>query len=199
MSHLSRKAKIVVVFVALILVGAITAWFSNRAAGIPQNFTQARQQGALIAQSIVDLSNQSTNDLAQVNSLDTSGHYAQALALTTGIITKDRTIHDQALSLSTQIQTMAEALPNITTPAARQAALDAISSRLALVSELINYSNDLNTLLTTLQGHFTGAVISPGEVSAIVDQINTDVNAINNFNSQAQKAMAQFDALESKG
>jgi hypothetical protein len=198
MPYLSRKMKVLSVFIAIILVGAITAWFSNRAAGVPQNFAQARQQGALIAQSIVNLSDQSANDLAEVNTMDTSGHYAQALALTTNIIAKNQSIHDQAVSLSSQIKIMAESLPGITSPTAQQAALNAISSRLALVSELINYSNDLERLLTTLQRHFSGAPVTPGEVKAIVDQINTDVNAINNFNNQAQKAMVQFDALTSK-
>jgi hypothetical protein len=93
---------------------------------------------------------------------------------------------------------MAKSLPEISSPEAQQAALDAISSRLALVSELINYSGDLENLLVTLQGHFTGASIKPGDVQTIVDQINTDVNAINNFNSQAQQSMVQFDTLTSK-
>ncbi len=198
MPTLSRRTKIASVFLAFILVGAGTAWFSSRSAGVPQEFTQARVQGALIAQSIVGLSDQSTHDLAAVNNLDRSGNYAAALSLTTNIITKNQDLHDQALSLSSQIEAMARSLPDISSLEARQAALDAISSRLALVSELITYSNDLSHLLVTLQGHFTGTSIKPGEVTSIVDQINTDVNAINNFNDQAQEAMTRFDALESK-
>jgi hypothetical protein len=107
-------------------------------------------------------------------------------------------LHDQAVSLSDQIEAMAKSLPDISSTDARQAALNAISSRLALVSELINYSSDLENLLVTLQGHFTGATIQAGDVQTIVDQINTDVNAINNFNSQAQQAMVQFDTLTNK-
>jgi len=198
MSNLSRRAKIIAVFLALIIVGTVTAWIMNKRGGVPAGFTQAREQGALIAQSIVDLSNQSTNDLVQVNDLDKSGDYTNALVITTNIITKNQTLHDQAISLSNQIEAMAKSLPDISSPDARQAALDAISSRLALVSELINYSGDLEKLLVTLQGHFTGAVIKPGDVQAIVNQINTDVNAINNFNSQAQGSMVRFDTLTSK-
>ena len=119
-------------------------------------------------------------------------------SLTTNIINKNQSLHDQAVSLSNQIEAMAKSLPDISLSDARQAALDAISSRLALVSELINYSGDLEHLLVTLQGHFTGAKITPGDVQTIVTQINTDVNAINNFNSQAQQSMVQFDTLTSK-
>lgn len=198
MFNSSRRTKVIAVFLAIIGVGATTAWFSSRKSGVPADFTTARQQGALIAQNIVDLSNQSTDDLTRVNAFDKSGDYTNALVLTTNIITKNQTLHDQAVSLSGQIEEMAKSLPEISSAEARQAALDAISSRLALVSELISYSGDLEHLLVTLQGHFTGASIKPGDVQTIVDQINTDVNAINNFNSQAQGSMVKFDALANK-
>jgi hypothetical protein len=198
MPNSSRQTKIIAVFLALIVLGTVTAWFMSRESGVPKDFTQAREQGALIAQNIVDLSDQSTNELTQVNNLDKSGDYTDALVITTNIITKNQTLHDQAVSLSDQIEAMAKSLPDISSTDARQAALNAISSRLALVSELINYSSDLENLLVTLQGHFTGATIQAGDVQTIVDQINTDVNAINNFNSQAQQAMVQFDTLTNK-
>ena len=198
MLNSSRQTKIIVVFLALIVVGAIMAWFSSRKANVPADFTQAREQGALIAQTLRPLQ-PVTDGLAQVNTLDKSGDYTNALVLTTNIITKNQTLHDQAISLSDQVEAMAKSLPEISSSDARQAALDTISSRLALVSELISYSGDLLKLLATLQGHFTGASIKPGDVQTIVDQINTDVNAINNFNTQAQQSMTQFDALESKG
>ena len=111
---------------------------------------------------------------------------------------KNQTLHDQAVSLSIRSKQWQKHCRRSHRPDARQAALDAISSRLALVSELINYSGDLEKLLVTLQGHFTGASIKPGDVQTIVNQINTDVNAINNFNSQAQQSMVQFDTLTNK-
>src|SRR5208283_4263040 len=103
MLNSSRQTKIISVFLALIVIGAAMAWFSSKKSGAPADFTKAREQGALIAQSIVDLSNQSTNGLTQVNGLDKSGDYTGALVLTTDIITKNQTLHDQAVSLSNQI------------------------------------------------------------------------------------------------
>lgn len=198
MPKLSRRTNIIIVFVALIAVGAALAWFSNQKSGIPKEFTQARQQGAIIAQNIVGLSDQSTSDLTQVNTFDKAGDYTNALSLVTGIITKNQALHDQAFDLSNQIAAMTNALPNISSAEARQDALDAISSRLALISELMNYSHDFENLLVTLQGHFTGSAIQAGDVQTIVNQINTDVNAIDNFNEQAQQSMTKFDALTSQ-
>jgi hypothetical protein len=79
---------------------------------------------------------------------------------------------------------------------AQQAALESISSRLALINELITYSSDLNHLLTVLQLRFRGTPQPNGEVQGIVNQINTDVNAINNFNAQAGQSMDKFDSIE---
>ena len=91
---------------------------------------------------------------------------------------------------------MTKDLSNINSSPAQQAALESISSRLALINELISYSNDLDHLLAVLQSRFSGTPQPNDEVQGIVNQINTDVNAINNFNAQAGQAMDRFDTIE---
>ena len=67
-----------------------------------------------------------------------------------------------------------------------------------MINQLINYSGDLNNLLTDLQAHFHGVASANQNIPALVGQINTDVAAINNFNNQATQAMQQFDTLVKK-
>jgi hypothetical protein len=195
MPHFSRRAKIVAVFTVIVALGVIGAWLFNRDNQTPKSFTDARTEGNAISQKIVDISNQSTADLQKVNQYDNAGDYTNALALTTNIITRSQDLQNQAVALSDQIAIMTRALTNLSSVNAQQAALESISSRLALVSELVNYSSDLGKLLTTLQGHFTGTLIKRGDVQTLVNQINTDVNAINNFNNQATQAMVKFDSI----
>ena len=142
-------------------------------------------------------SNSSTATLAQINKYDQAGNYADALASTTALIAQSATLRSEAVDLSNQVSQMTQALSGIKSDAARQAALEAIASRLALINELISYSNDLDRLLAVLQSRFSGTPEPNTTVAAIVDQINTDVNAINNFNAQATQAMQQFDSIES--
>jgi len=168
----------------------------SHSAGIPVEFTNARTQGALISQNIVDLSNQSAADLAKINDLDAQGNYTDALTLTGTVITQSQAIRDQAVALSSQVEAMTRALSDISSLDARQAALEAIASRLALISRLINYSGDLGQLLDTLRSHFSGNPPQSHEVSTLIDQINSEVNAINNFNNQATQSMLKFDKLE---
>jgi DNA repair ATPase RecN len=197
MAKISRRTKIIAAFIIVIGVGyGIAQFIQAESNGIPAQFTAARTQGAIIAQTIVSTSNSSTATLAQISKYDQEGNYTDALASTTALIAQSADLRTQAVDLSNQVSQMTQSLSGINSDAARQAALEAISSRLALINELISYSNDLDKLLTTLQARFSGTPESNATVQAIVDQINTDVNAINNFNAQATQAMQQFDAIE---
>lgn len=166
-----------------------------KSGAIPQDFINARLQGALISQNIINLSNQSTLDLSKINELDGNGNYAEALNMTTDVVRQSQEIRDQAVGLSSQVEIMTKSLSDIGSLEARQAALEAISNRLALISRLINYSGELGQLLDTLRNHFTGQAYSAHDVSTLVDQINSEVRAINSFNGQATQAMERFDGI----
>jgi len=198
MPRISRRAKWVIAFVVIIIAGYGFAIFWQSRNQVPTAFADARSQGAIIAQNIVNLSNQSTADLEQVNQFDAQGNFEAALSSTVAIVQQSQQLRDQAVQLSNQIEAMTTSLSDINSFDARQAALEAISSRLALITQLINYSGDLGNLLDTLQARFNGKYISNTEIQARVNQINTDVNAINNFNTQANQAMDQFDKLVGK-
>ena len=199
MLKFSRRTKIILAFVGIVALGYAVVLMTQGKGGVPQEFTDARLQGAVIAQNIVNLSNQSTADLVQVNVLDEKRDYVNALALATNLVTQSQDIRDQAVALSSQIGEMTKSLSGISDFNARQAALESISLRLALINQLINYSADLSRLEDALQARFAGtSAASPAEVAALVNQINTDVNAINNFNSQAGQAMDRFDGIVGK-
>jgi len=198
MSYISRRTKIVITFLFLVVAGYAFVRFLGAKDQIPKNFTDARSKGSAIAANIVALSNQSRDDLAKVNQYDKDSDYTDALTLTTSIVAQSQQIRDQALALDDQVSEMTKALPSISSPDAQQAALDSISSRLALVSQLINYSDDLNALLNVLRDKFTGKIPQDSQVQTLVDKINTDVAAVNNFNAQAGQSMTQFDTIVAK-
>ncbi|HVM76576.1 MAG TPA: hypothetical protein VMU07_00240 [Candidatus Paceibacterota bacterium] len=195
MATISRRTKIIVVFVILVIVGYGVAIYWGSRNKVPVAFTNARLQGALISQDIVNISNSSTAELAQVNKDDQQGDYTDALTLTTNLVNQSEDLRNKAVDLSNQIGTMTQSLSSVNSFQAQQAALQSISSRLALINQLITYSNDLDKLLLVLQARFSGQPQSNATVQGLVNQINTDVNAINNFNAQAEQAMQQFDKI----
>ena len=192
----SRKTTLVAVFIIIIVAGYGIATYWQGRNRIPASFTNARNQGALIAQAIVSTSNSSTAALAQIDQYDKEGNYSQALTLTQGLVSQSQTLRNQAIDLSNQIAAMTQSLSGVKDFAAQQDALEAISSHLALINGLVNYSGDLGKLLDTLQARFRGQPGTNQEVTTLVAQINIDINAINNFNNQATQAMAAFDKIE---
>ena len=197
MPKLSRRTKWIIAFVAILVVGygIVLLWQSSKQ--VPAAFLDARTQSAIIAQNIVQLSNQSNATLEQVNVDDAKGDYKDALTLVSSTIAQSEQLRDQAVQLSNQIGSMTQAVSGINSVQEQQAAFEAISAHLALINQLINYSGDLENLLTALQARFAGAP-SSANIQALVNQINTDVAAINNFNNQASQAMQEFDTLASK-
>ncbi len=200
MSKLSRRTKVVIAFIAVVVAGYAIALFWQSRNQIPVAFTNAQAQGAIIAENIVTISNQSNATLEQVNADDAKGDYKDALTLVSGMVTQSEDLRNQAVDLSNKVQQMTQALSGVNSVAAQQAALSAISSHLALINQLINYSGDLGNLLNTLQVRFEGQRLPADSrsIAALVNQINTDVNAINNFNAQATQEMQQFDKITGK-
>ena len=198
MHMFSRRTRLVIVFVAIVVAGYLMVRLIQGDSRVPQQFTDARLQGAIIAQNIVNLSNQSAADLEKVNTFDQERNYGDALTLTANLVTQSQQIRDQAVALSAQVGEMTKALSDISDINARQAALESISSRLALINQLVSYSADLSRLLDVLRIRFAGQGGTATEVNALVTQINIDVNAINSFNSQAGQAMDRFDTIVGK-
>jgi hypothetical protein len=196
MSRFSRHTKAIAAFIIIIAAGYGLAIFWQSQNKVSGDFTSARLQGAIIAQTIVNSSNQSTDELAAISKYDREGDYTDALASTTDLINQSADLRSEAVQLSAQVEQMAKGVSSISSQPAQQAALESISNRLALITQLITYSNDLDRLLSVLHSRFTGTPESNGDVQAIVDQINADVNLINNFNTQAGQAMDRFDAIE---
>ena len=198
---MSKRTKRIALALAVIFLaggGYFLSRFLGLSFGIPAEFTTARLQGALIAQNIVNLSNESVLDLAEINKLDQNRNYTEALNLASEVIKRSQEIRDQAILLSTEVEKMTKALSEIGSFEARQAALESIANRLALISRLINYSGYLGQLLDVLRTRFDGGYVKYGEAGRLIDQINAEVRAINNFNGQAAQAMERFDGIVKK-
>lgn len=194
MLHFSRKTNISLAVLGFIAVGTLGSLLWARGNAIPKEFTDARLQGAIISQGIINLSSQSADNLTKINQLDEQGKFSEATDAALKAIRESQEIRNQAVELSNQVSKMTQALSAISSFEARQAALEAIANRLALISRLINYSDYLNQLLTTLQARFSH---KPGDhsVETIISQINAEVTAINSFNNQATQAMDRFDRI----
>jgi len=190
---LSKTAVFFLAFLVLVVAGFFASKFKS-AAEVPPAFEQARMDGAVTAQDIVNLSNQLVTDLNEVNRMDSQGNTREALSLTVGLLQKSNDVRGLAVKLSDQLGKMTTALSGVKSTDARAAALESISDRLALINKLINYSDELAQLAEVLQHKFIGTY-DARKVPALVSQINGEVTAINNFNRLAGAAMDKFDQI----
>lgn len=182
------------IFLALVLGAYLMGTLSRSTVAIPPDFKEARSQGALISQNIVDISNEVTKDLVKLSELEKEQKVGEAIALAGQLIERSEQVKNQAQGLSVQLEKMTGALSEIEDPEARRYALEAITDRLALISRLISYSDYLSGLLTNLKNRLAGLPYTNNS-QILIDQINAEVTAINNFNRQASQAMESFDKI----
>ncbi len=197
MSIFSRRQRII----TLVLIGFLAlggaGFFYNRYThvSVPVRFTEARLQGAIISESIVGLSNQLSNDVARINTLDDQGRYNEALELADTLLAESQDVRVKANQLSAQLQVMTENLDSINSSGARDSALAAISSQVALINSLLAYSDYLTQLLKTLRGRFVGEHIQQLPLAETITKINREVELVNSLNVKASESMKRFDEI----
>jgi len=163
---------------------------------VPDEFSAARIKGAELAGRIVNLSNEALARLDEISEHDKEGNEPEALALISQEVIKNRNLQEEAIKLSSQLEKMARSVEEIKPHKARIVAVEAVSSEVALVSRLITYNDLLLQLFTALQGKFENPyAVTNGEVQELINQINDETRAINDFNKRFNESLAVFDKL----
>jgi hypothetical protein len=165
---------------------------------VPTRFLEARQGGSEVSQEIVELSNRFSGELAEINRLDQEKKYAEALDLTTNMVQRIPEMRNKATDLTKELDKMTSSLLEIQSEEARQAAVNAITNRMALIGRLFSYSDYLLQLSQALQDRF---VQRPNyqSVEELTTRINSEVQAVNIFNKEASEAMDRFDQIMTSG
>ena len=100
MASFSRKPRIYFISILVVVGGYLLVILARSfGGGVPSEFSDARLQGAIISQNIVNLSGRSVADLEAINKLDKSGNFTEALNLVTAAVSRSREIRDEAIKL----------------------------------------------------------------------------------------------------
>lgn len=169
------------------LVAAYLAWriFFAQELVVPAKFLEANRQGVAIAEKIVDLSKQSSDRIATISALDKENKISEALDLVYQELQHNKEMREQAVTLSGELQTMTETLPNIKPEEVRVKALQAINAEVSLMNRLIDYNDYLYQLLTILRDKFLYNIAPPrNKIDDLIAKINGEAKAINELNSQ---------------
>lgn len=188
----SRKGRLFVIFLAIILVGYFAFQFTRvEPRSIPQDFLKAREDAANVAHDIVAISKESADNLNAIAGLDREKKYTEALALVTQELEKNRLAREKAIALSGHLEIMATNLYQIAPASAGQVALQAISSETTLISRLLAYNDYMIRLLGVLQEKFSGR--SDGkEIPDLIAKINNEAREINALDEKFNSLMEEL-------
>ncbi len=194
MKPLHRRLLIFVVAILVIAGGYFGYRFyevSQRS--VPQEFSEARSEGANISEKIVS----SSNDIAlSVAGLSSPTSTPRQVSSTIGEVSvKVAEVRSQAVELARTLEAMTNAVQNIRHSEAQQAALQAISHRLALVSHLITYTDEVTRLTLAIRLRLENGIQNSKDIANLIKEINAEVAAVNSFGRQADEAMERFDSL----
>lgn len=187
----------IVIFFVIILSAFIV--FRVSGAGdnrfVPHSFLEARTNGSMIAELIVQLSDESVKNLQEINNHDKEGNFALASDLVRAELRRNNEARAKALDLSKQLEQMTIGLRAVQPEQAQLLVTQAISYEISLINRLLTYNDYLNQLLSTLQSRFDGTGGSSGMVSQLLQNLNTEAQAINDLNAKYTATMGEFDRI----
>lgn len=182
-------------FIFILIIGAAYIFLgivSSKKVVLTDEFTNSRLQTALIAGDVIKISNEIKDNISKINVLDENKQYKEAFNLLNETNLKILDISKKAIELSKELEKMTKELNNIKASGAEPYVISAVSNRLAIISRLINYRDYLFQLNLALEDRFYGKN-NRDQIQYLIDKINSEVDAINQANNQANIDMEKFD------
>ena len=163
---------------------------------VPENFTAARQDSALVAKDIVSLAEESSGNLEKIAEADKKYRFNDALSMVRKESGRVKEAQQKAVELLGKLDIMTKSAAGVTPKKARDLAIGAIGNEISLIYSLFEYDNMLSGLLQTLEYKFSGDIrYDADDVQNLIKNMNIAANEINNLNNLFNEKMVQFDAV----
>lgn len=195
-AKIQKNIHLIILSLLGLLIAIFIGYYFIGGSFVPENFTRARQDSALIAKDIVSLTEESIGNLEKILKADSRYEFNSAIFMVKEELERVKNAQLKAVELTNKLDTMAKATAGITPKKARDLAIVAISNELSLISHLIVYNSILNGLLQTLELKFSGDIgYDAKEVQTLVKNMNSEAGEINNLNNLFNDKMGEFDGL----
>lgn len=187
----------VFILLSAILAGVVLVYvfaFSGEKPKPPANFQEIRAHAAFISQNIVNLTEKTGEKIRAVNIPEIGGSIEEALALIRDARSTNAESYKKASELALDLQRLASMLDQIEPEISKRLAYEAVATELALVSELIAYTENLNTFLDSLTALIINRDLrSESQVQLNLQLVNEKITRINKINKEFIKKMEEFD------
>ncbi len=194
---MSDKLKIafVSVFLTILVIFGIYK-FAGGGKFVPDEFIKARIAGAVIAENIVKMSDESLKALEQISQDENRRDYQTAINTVQRELDRNKMARGEAVKLSNYLNQMAESLSIIKPRKARALATEAVGEEISIINHLISYNDHLGQLFELLKAKFEGKIQNREDrLKELLLLINQEANSINNLNRKFNLTMEEFDSL----
>lgn len=196
-----KKKKIwlsVIFIIILLFVVAGVVFFrgkrNDRTIVVPRSFLDARFDSALVSKRIVELTRLTNEDIKAINVSDLNGNANEARELIKKARVNNTEAYQRAFELSQHLRKLAESLGELSSNKSQRLAYEAVAIQLSLVSEFINYTQNLNRFFDNLDRAIsTNTNGARADVYSALRDVNTSTDAINKLNNDFLAKMKKFD------
>ncbi len=196
----NKQTKMVAVGSVLFLVLLFTSLYFMRSGGgspeanLPQTFLLSRKTAALISQNIVDLTNKTGEKISSANTADLAGDRARASSLILEAQNTNVEASRATSQLAGQLKVLTESLATMSSVSSQRLAYEAVATELALVSEFVVYTQNLNEFLEKLLVSMeTDTKVSKADIASSLTATNKSARKINSLNAEFSDRMAKLD------
>lgn len=194
--RIKKDTKIALVILLVVIAIYFLVQYVVASVFVPDNFTEARKSSAAVSAEIISVLDESLKTLQTISEHDQNYAFSQALKLVSAEIDRTKESKKKATELTLALDKMARAVPEISPSKARNLAVEAVSSAVALISRLVIYNDSLNGLLETLRYKFSGDIrYDAKDVQVMVQNMNREAKEINALNDLFNQKMREFDEV----
>ncbi|MHB9019647.1 MAG: hypothetical protein ACYC3G_02090 [Minisyncoccota bacterium] len=187
---------IILALIVISILGGLgyLAWNSGESF-VPENFIEAREKSSGIASELVVLLDSSVKNLDKISVEDRAGRFSSALELVEQETEKIEKVRTLALELSSELNSMAQAVQGIEPVNAKNIALEAVTQEVSLIGHLINYNAYFAGLLSTLKMKFVDDnKYDSSDVQNFINNMNKEKDEVNSINGSFNQKLREFDS-----
>ena len=192
--RIKKDTKIALIILLAVIAIYFLVQYVVASVFVPDNFMEARKSSAAVSAEIISVLDESLKTLQTISEHDQNYAFSPALKLVSAEIDRTKESKKKATELTLALDKMARAVPEISPSKARNLAVEAVSSAIALISHLVIYNDSLNGLLDTLRYKFSGDIrYDAKDVQIMVQNMNREAKEINALNDLFNQKMREFD------
>jgi len=168
----------------------------ERGGKLPSEISDARFRAGEISADVVRLSNEANDRIKALGALDASKEQEKAAGLIKEAEDKNKEAYEKAVALSNELAKMAEKLPEVQSEKVKQVLQQSITVEIALVTEFIQYSKDLNLFLDQVNEFISNSTpANRARLQSMEITVNERVGRINQLNEEFLRHMETLDKL----